>query len=81
MKRCQRDVVATCYTCQKKYASQKGFNSHVLKERHFPVPAEYPSFFPFDDGSDDVSAMSQTAKCSFEVKGSTKSEFAAQEII
>ena len=35
---CQKDVTATC---KKKY--YEGFGSHIDKEKHFPVPVEYPS--------------------------------------
>ena len=40
MKRIQKDVKATCYTCKKTYASQRGFGSHIDKEKHFPVPVD-----------------------------------------
>ena len=39
---CQKDVTATC--TKKYYASQRGFGSHIDKEKHFPVPVEYPSY-------------------------------------
>ena len=49
---CQKDVTATCK--KKYYASQRGFGSHIDKEKHFPVLVEYPSYFPLDiDSMDD----------------------------
>ena len=49
---CQKDVTATCK--KKYYASQRGFGSHINKEKHFLVPVEYPSYFPLDiDSMDD----------------------------
>ena len=43
---CQKDVTATCK--KKYYASQRGFGSHIDKEKHFAVLVEYPSYYPLD---------------------------------
>ena len=63
---CQKDVTATCK--KKYYASQRGFGSHINKEKHFLVPVEYPSYFPLDIDSMDDRLEGKLIVCTYLIR-------------
>ena len=63
---------ATCYTCKKKFNSQRGFENHSDSKGHFPVPQDYAITASTAGGVVVAATASTAAEVGVGSKGTTK---------